>query len=180
MSPDPLQMTPTTYYATAHVQVRLLTRTPGEQLSVSGLNKRYLPIGEAEVLEICWEKPVDVEIKPSEVTEHRPWGSFTVLADEPHFKLKQLLVNPGNRLSLQRHQKREEHWLITQGQPEITINETTRRYRRGDYLTIPCRAWHRLANAADSKEIVEIIELQLGDYFGEDDIERKADDYGRM
>jgi mannose-6-phosphate isomerase len=119
-----------------------------------------------------------------EVTEVRPWGSFTILKDEPHYKLKQLINTPGNRLSLQRHQKREEHWIAIAGHPEITLDDQTFHLQAGDYIHIPLHSWHRLANPTDSlnpqaTETVEIIELQLGAYFGEDDIERCQDDYGR-
>lgn len=119
----------------------------------------------------------------TEVTETRPWGSFTVLKDEPNYKLKQLMAKPGNRLSLQRHQHREEHWMVIRGQAEVTLDDRQIRLQPGEYIKIPRHSWHRLANPADSTnpeaEPVEIIELQLGDYFGEDDIERREDDYGR-
>ena len=114
-----------------------------------------------------------------EVTETRPWGSFTVLKDDPHYKLKQLLNTPGNRLSLQRHQQREEHWLVIAGQPEITLDDATLNLQAGDYIHIPLHSWHRLANPGENNAPVELIELQLGQYFGEDDIERRQDDYGR-
>jgi mannose-6-phosphate isomerase-like protein (cupin superfamily) len=126
------------------------------------------------------------QLKPlplGEVTETRPWGSFTVLKDEPSYKLKQLMAKPGNRLSLQRHQHREEHWMVIRGQAEVTLDDRQIRLQTGEYIKIPRHSWHRLANPthADSPqaEPVEIIELQLGDYFGEDDIERREDDYGR-
>jgi mannose-6-phosphate isomerase len=114
-----------------------------------------------------------------EVTEVRPWGSFTVLKDEPEYKLKQLINTPGNRLSLQRHQQREEHWIVIAGNPEITLNDTTHHLRPGEYIHLPLHCWHRLSNPSPSAEPVEVIELQLGSYFGEDDIERRQDDYGR-
>lgn len=112
------------------------------------------------------------------VTETRPWGNFTVLADEPDFKLKELVVTPGGRLSLQRHEKRSEHWFILQGNPEITTGRQKTVYQPGDYVHIPRHAWHRIDNRA-GKENVVLVELQTGTYFGEDDIERKQDDYGR-
>lgn len=114
-----------------------------------------------------------------EVTETRPWGSFTILKDEPDYKLKQLLNTPGNRLSLQRHQKREEHWVIIAGHPEITLDDNVYTLQAGDYIHIPLHSWHRLSNPAPNTDNVELIELQLGAYFGEDDIERRQDDYGR-
>lgn len=134
----------------------------------------------ATLLEICQGQGF-TEVPLPEITETRPWGSFTVLKDEPHYKLKQLMAKPGNRLSLQRHQHREEHWLVMQGHPEITRDEDQIPLGPGDYIQIPQHSWHRLANLAqpDSGELVEIIELQLGTYFGEDDIERREDDYGR-
>lgn len=120
-------------------------------------------------------------------SEDRPWGRFTVLQDTPHYKLKQLTVQPGSRLSLQRHQHREEHWMILAGTPYITLDDTTFHMQAGDIIRIPTHSWHRIANPlpeagdADTEEasVVEIIELQLGNYFGEDDIERREDDYGR-
>jgi mannose-1-phosphate guanylyltransferase/mannose-6-phosphate isomerase len=117
-----------------------------------------------------------------EITETRPWGSFTVLKDEPDYKLKQLMAKPGNRLSLQRHQHREEHWMVVRGQAEVTLDNQQIRLQPGEYIKIPKHSWHRLANLvapSEHAEPVEIIELQLGDYFGEDDIERCEDDYGR-
>lgn len=132
----------------------------------------------ADLLEVNWQE--NATPRPlSEITETRPWGSFTVLKDEPAFKLKQLMVKPGNRLSLQRHQKREEHWLITAGKPDITLNESILSMTARHYIHIPTQAWHRITNPAETGENVEIIELQLGEYFGEDDIERREDDYGR-
>lgn len=117
------------------------------------------------------------ETAESLYTEHRPWGSFTVLADLPHCKVKRIQVMPGQRLSLQMHYKREEHWIITQGEPDIVLGEETKTYRKGDYVFIPKQTKHRIANTG--KEPVEFVEVQLGDYFGEDDIVRFQDDYNR-
>ncbi len=109
--------------------------------------------------------------------EARPWGNFLVLRDEPHYKLKQLQVSPGHRLSLQKHQHRQEHWLVTRGMPQITVGEKTWIAQPGEYIHIPKEAQHRLANLGT--DLVEIIEVQLGTYFGEDDIIRLQDDYAR-
>lgn len=130
------------------------------------------------LLENLWGKDFEPVSLP-EITETRPWGNFTVLKDQPNFKLKQLAVNPGNRLSLQRHQKREEHWLVIQGCPEITLDDQVIKLSPGQYIHIPRHSWHRISNPVANNTVVEIIELQLGDYFGEDDIERQQDDYGR-
>ncbi len=115
--------------------------------------------------------------QPGLYTEQRPWGSFTVLMDLPQYKAKRIQVMPGQRLSLQMHHKREEHWIITVGTAEMTLGEETRTVRRGDYIFIPKETRHRIANTSDSS--VEFIEVQLGEYFGEDDIVRFQDDYHR-
>lgn len=115
---------------------------------------------------------------PGFYTEERPWGSFTVLTDLPFYKVKRLQVLPGHRLSLQLHHKREEHWIITQGHPHITLGEETTAHKPGDYIHIPVETKHRIANQTDTP--VEFVEVQLGSYFGEDDIERFADDYNRL
>jgi mannose-6-phosphate isomerase-like protein (cupin superfamily) len=111
-------------------------------------------------------------------TENRPWGSFTVLQDLPHYKLKSLTVNPGQRLSLQLHHKREEHWIIVRGTPQITLGDSTWRAKTGDYIHVPVATRHRIANPGP--EVVELVEIQQGSYFGEDDIVRFEDDYQRI
>ncbi len=112
-----------------------------------------------------------------QVTEHRPWGSFTVLADEPDHKVKRIVVNPAARLSLQRHQRRQEHWLVVSGTAHVTLNSDIIEVAPGEAVDIPRRAVHRVENRGNSPLV--FIEIQLGDYFGEDDIERLEDDYGR-
>ncbi|MCE2930933.1 MAG: phosphomannose isomerase type II C-terminal cupin domain [Vampirovibrionales bacterium] len=110
-------------------------------------------------------------------SESRPWGTFHVLQDEPHFKLKRILVEPKQRLSLQKHHKREEHWLVTKGQGIVTVDSQEHDVKTGTYIHIPQGAVHRISNPFE--EAVEFIEVQLGDYFGEDDIVRLEDDYNR-
>jgi mannose-6-phosphate isomerase-like protein (cupin superfamily) len=110
--------------------------------------------------------------------DHRPWGYYRVLEDEPDHKVKRLVVYPGKRLSLQRHQHRAELWQIVQGCATITLNDDTLRPETGQAVNIPLRAWHRIENPG--RENLVFIEVQTGDYFGEDDIERKEDDFGRV
>jgi mannose-6-phosphate isomerase-like protein (cupin superfamily) len=110
--------------------------------------------------------------------DHRPWGYYRVLEDRPDHKVKRLVVYPGKRLSLQRHQHRAELWQIIQGRAIITRNNDTLRPKTGQAVDIPIRAWHRIENPGT--ENLVFIEVQTGDYFGEDDIERKEDDFGRM
>ncbi|MFQ5658806.1 MAG: glycosyltransferase [Gammaproteobacteria bacterium] len=109
---------------------------------------------------------------------HRPWGYYRVLADAPDYKTKEIIVYPGKRLSLQRHRRRAEHWLILEGRGEVTLDEHCLRLEAGKSVDIPRGARHRIANP-DEHSNLRFIEVQTGDYFGEDDIERFADDYGR-
>lgn len=110
--------------------------------------------------------------------ENRPWGQFTVMEDAEHYKLKHLRVNPGQRLSLQMHHQREEHWIIVAGTPTITVGEKTWQAKPGEYIHIPTQARHRIGN--QGKTPAELVEVQLGSYFGEDDIVRFEDDYNRL
>lgn len=121
------------------------------------------------------QPPITPPITPP--TETRPWGAFWVLEDNPTHKVKRLLVNPGQRLSYQYHHHREEHWLVVAGNATITLNDSTWTAPVGEYIHIRQGDKHRLANLSD--DIVEIVEIQLGSYFGEDDIVRLQDDYQR-
>ncbi len=107
----------------------------------------------------------------------RPWGSFEILADSPDHKVKRIIVQPGMRLSLQLHRRRSEHWFMVQGTGIITIDEKLVEARPGKAVDIPAGVKHRIKNTG-KKELV-FIEVQTGDYFGEDDIERFKDDFGR-
>lgn len=107
----------------------------------------------------------------------RPWGSFFILEDFPTTKVKRLLVNPGQRLSLQSHKFRDEHWVIIRGIAEVTLDEQVKNVGYGEHVHIPRGTRHRLACAGN--EPVEIIEVQTGESFAEEDITRYSDDYGR-
>jgi mannose-6-phosphate isomerase-like protein (cupin superfamily) len=107
----------------------------------------------------------------------RPWGKYTVLLNHPDHKVKEITVLPGHRLSLQRHQKREEHWFIQRGSAKVTINGVEHLLSAGQYIDIPRECAHRIENMGDRDMV--FIEIQTGDYFGEDDIERLQDDYAR-
>jgi mannose-6-phosphate isomerase len=109
--------------------------------------------------------------------EERPWGCFEVLVERPALKIKQLDVQPGARLSLQRHRLRDEHWLVIDGIAEVAIDGVPRTLVPGASVDVPRGAWHRLA-AIGPRPLV-LIEVQTGDGFDEADIERAADDYGR-
>ena len=107
----------------------------------------------------------------------RPWGYYLVLLDSIRFKVKILVVHPGKRLSLQRHRRRSEHWHLVQGEALITRDEDRIRLAPGESIDIPLGATHRIENVGPDPVVVT--EVQRGEYFGEDDIERFEDDYGR-
>lgn len=114
----------------------------------------------------------------SDEEDHRPWGFYEVLSDQPDHKVKRMSVYPGKRLSLQRHRRRSEHWHVIRGEGIVTIEGRDSRLKPGDSIDIPLGALHRVRNPGD--ETLVFIEVQRGDYFGEDDIERLEDDYGRV
>lgn len=107
----------------------------------------------------------------------RPWGWFETVFEAPGHKLKRIGVSPGQRISLQRHRRRAEHWVVAVGRATVTVGDTVREMGPGEHVDIAVGAVHRLANQSGGP--VEIIEVQFGDYLGEDDIERLQDDYGR-
>jgi mannose-6-phosphate isomerase-like protein (cupin superfamily) len=113
----------------------------------------------------------------SEADSNRPWGFFEILYDGSEAKVKRILVRPGGRLSLQRHRRRAEHWFVVQGEGTVTLDVREIAVKAGDAVDIPRGALHRILNNGSGDLIY--IEVQTGDYFGEDDIERLADDYGR-
>jgi len=107
----------------------------------------------------------------------RPWGGFQTLEEGAGYKVKRLVVEPGRRLSLQRHRFRAEHWVVISGAPRIVVGDRARRLRARETVSIPRGAWHRIENPGEVP--VVIIEVQYGRYLGEDDIIRRQDDYGR-
>ncbi len=107
----------------------------------------------------------------------RPWGYFEVLSDAPDHKVKRIVVAPGGCLSLQRHKKRTEHWYAVSGEGTATIDGKAFSLAEGRAVDIPQGATHRLENTSNGDLV--IIEVQTGTYFGEDDIERLEDKYGR-
>lgn len=108
----------------------------------------------------------------------RPWGAFFVLEDSARAKVKRLLVNPGQRLSLQSHLHRDEHWVVVSGVARITLDDDTADFAYGDHIFVKRGTRHRIACLGS--EPVEVIEVQIGDAFDEEDIVRYSDDYGRV
>lgn len=110
-------------------------------------------------------------------TSERPWGSYLVLADEADHKVKRITVKPGARLSLQRHQHRAEHWFVVTGNGRVALDAEQVDLCAGEAVDIPCGTKHRIENIGSANLV--FVEVQTGSYFGEDDIERFEDDYGR-
>jgi mannose-6-phosphate isomerase len=127
------------------------------------------------VQEINAESSAPVDNSPK--FDRRPWGTFTVLDEGEGYKVKRIEVLPGKRLSYQRHQHRAEHWMVVQGTARVTLDGTDYDVPAGQNIDIALHGAHRVANPGD--ELLIFIELQRGDYLGEDDIERLEDDYGR-
>jgi mannose-6-phosphate isomerase len=109
--------------------------------------------------------------------ERRPWGAYEILSDAPDHKVKRITVDPGQRLSYQRHSHRAEHWFVVSGSGSVTLDATERAVSAGDAIDIPVGCAHRIE--ADPDAPLVFIEVQHGTSFDESDIERLSDDYGR-
>ena len=116
--------------------------------------------------------------KERTIFEQRPWGNFTILDEFENFKVKRIEVLPGKRLSYQRHQKRAEHWFVVQGTAKVTLNGSEILVKTGEAVDIATGMAHRVENPHRADTLI-FIETQTGSYFGEDDIERLDDDFGR-
>lgn len=116
--------------------------------------------------------------KNSPKFDSRPWGDFTVLDEGAGFKVKRIEVLPEKRLSYQKHARRAEHWFVVEGTAEVTLDGKTITIKTGEAVDIPLGAAHRVRNPSGKEKLV-FIEIQQGDYFGEDDIVRLEDDFGR-
>jgi mannose-6-phosphate isomerase len=115
--------------------------------------------------------------QPLAATELRPWGAFTILEEGPGYKIKRIEVNPGHRLSLQMHHHRSEHWIVISGIAKVTRDNEEIMLSTNESTYVHRFASHRLENPG--KVPLVIIEVQNGEYLGEDDIVRFDDDYAR-
>ncbi|MDA1279609.1 MAG: phosphomannose isomerase type II C-terminal cupin domain [Chloroflexi bacterium] len=111
--------------------------------------------------------------------ETRPWGTFEILTSGPGFQTKRLTVNTESRLSLQWHRHRDETWVVARGTAKVTVGADEKTLGRGQSISVARNIHHRIENIS-SVEPLEIIEIQTGDYLGEDDIVRVEDDFGRV
>jgi mannose-6-phosphate isomerase len=121
--------------------------------------------------------PKSIANNETSATEMRPWGSFTTLEEGPGYKIKRIEVNPGHRLSLQMHHHRSEHWIVVSGTAKVTCGEKEEILGPNQSTYVPQCTTHRLENPGVIKLI--LIEVQNGEYLGEDDIIRFQDDYSR-
>jgi mannose-6-phosphate isomerase-like protein (cupin superfamily) len=119
----------------------------------------------------------EIEIDNSPKYDERPWGSFTVLDEGEGFKVKRIEVLPAKRLSYQKHARRAEHWFVVEGTAKITLDGAEIIKKAGEAIDIPLGSAHRVENPGE--QLMVFIEVQRGDYLGEDDIVRLEDDFGR-
>ena len=125
-------------------------------------------------------EPIEINIsKSSDKKVERPWGTYEIITKGNGFQVKRLIINPDSRLSLQWHRHRDETWVIVRGVAEIEVNKNKKNLGRGENVFVARTITHRIKNIS-VVEPLEIIEVQTGDYLGEDDIERLEDDYGRI
>ena len=122
-------------------------------------------------------KVVAPAVTEDHIRVHRPWGSYQSVDNGDRHQVKRIIVKPGGRLSLQKHHHRAEHWIVVRGTAQVTVNELVRTVHENESIYIPIGAVHRLENPG--KIQLELIEVQTGSYFGEDDIIRIEDDYRR-
>ncbi len=110
--------------------------------------------------------------------DERPWGYYRVLSEGKDHKVKRIVIYPGGRLSLQRHRLRSEHWFVLSGEGIVTLGDEDIPVKAGQSVDIPVYFLHRIVNTGGDD--LAVIEIQSGDDFSEDDIERIEDDYGRI
>ncbi|MDN4606800.1 cupin domain-containing protein [Sporosarcina highlanderae] len=162
-------------------KIEFLPIVNNEGMLVNVLTKVQLHTALLEGIE--WDLRNDFSLLDGHTIDHeiynRPWGYYKTVFLSDYSRAKIIHVNPGEELSLQKHKKREEHWVIVKGEGELTIGESIRYVSEGSYIYIPKGCKHRISNKSQSIPLM-ISEVQLGSYFGEDDIIRYEDKYGRL
>jgi len=122
-------------------------------------------------------KEIGSDLHANHVTSHRPWGTYTILEESTGYKIKRIVVKPGKRLSLQKHYHRSEHWVVVNGTANVQVGEKEQVIRTNESIYIPIGDIHRLHNPGNVDLV--LIEVQVGQYLGEDDIVRLEDDFSR-
>ncbi len=158
------------YIATVDVEDLIVVDT-GDALLISKKGSSQ------KVKDVVNEIKKTTELHNIHLTAHRPWGTYTILEDTPGYKIKRIVVKPGKRLSLQKHFHRNEHWIVVSGTATVTVEDKTYLLRPNESTYIKMGEVHRLAN--EGKIPVVLIEAQVGEYTGEDDIVRLDDDFER-
>jgi mannose-1-phosphate guanylyltransferase/mannose-6-phosphate isomerase len=162
---------------------------PGKQVGLIGVHD-LIVVDTADALLVCDSahaeqvkqlvsryNEMNLEVTKFHRKVYRPWGSYTILEDTPFYKIKRVTVKPGQKLSLQLHHHRSEHWIVVSGTAEVVLNTETRLLHQGESTFVRSGMRHRLKNPGVIA--LEVIEVQLGEYLKEDDIVRFEDDYGR-
>ena len=164
-------------------------RTDGRLIAAIGLEDVVIVVDGDSVLAVAKDRAQDVgaladELRAAGRTEplvhprvYRPWGHYEVIGAGDGFQVKRITVKPGAALSLQKHRHRAEHWVVVNGAASVTRGDETFILRANDSTDVPAGALHRLENP--ETEPLQLIEIQIGDYLGEDDIVRVEDKYGR-
>ena len=129
----------------------------------------------SKIIEDLAKKKLDV-VKNS-LKSYRPWGTYEILKTSTYYQVKEIIINPGSAISLQKHKKRSEHWVVISGKATVTKGENTFILKVNESIDIKIGELHRLEN--NTKDILKIIEIQSGTYLGEDDIVRYKDEYSR-
>ena len=168
--------------------------TDRDRVGIVGIDNAVVVVGDGAVLVTSRARSGEVKdlvaaikARPEKVLgdfvrHYRPWGYYQSLDVGATHQVKRIVVNPGQRLSLQKHAHRAEHWTVVEGVADITVGMDRRKLETkavaaGGHVEIPKGAIHRMGNS--TKTPMTLIEVQVGDYLGEDDIERLEDDYGR-
>jgi len=159
------------YIATVDIEDTIIVDT-GDVILVSKKGSSQ------KVKEIVKQVKKDTQLHNIHLTGYRPWGTYTVLQDTPGYKIKKIEVKPGKRLSLQKHFHRNEHWIVVSGTATVTVGDKTELVRPNESTYIKMGELHRLSN--EGKIPVVLIEAQVGEYTGEDDIVRISDDFKRV
>jgi len=135
-------------------------------------------VGNLKLVSVKVLKKLMNGIKQRDNTVLKPWGSYKNLMDEEYTKVKKIVINPGEAPSYQYHFKRSEIWIIVKGTAEIKIDDVVTTHGVGDIIQIAKEAKHSVTNTCEDELV--FVEIQLGEYFGEDDIVRLDDKYGRV
>lgn len=169
--------------------VKLFKSTKIDFLPIVDENKILINIITKKNMHVLLMEDIDFDLRydflslDDSILEHeiydRPWGIYKTTFLNPYSQSKIIKVNPKRELSLQEHKKREEHWVIIYGEGEVILGESIKKVSSGDYIFVPKGCKHKLVNKSYTKPLM-VAEVQLGEYFGEDDIIRYEDVYGRV